>query len=109
MWDSVRSTWPVDGPSRDSLLPGSCEQYWCSATFSPLWSSNLVDFSSCCPLSSIQSLSDGKLPVIIGMPVHLVGKQGQLSPRPDRLLLEFFQASFHPSFYMFASWEAFDH
>lgn len=56
MWDSVRSTWPVDGPGGDSLPLGSRDNTSVlPATFAPLWSSNLVDLSSRCPLSSIQS------------------------------------------------------
>lgn len=56
MWDSVRSTWPVDSPGGDSLpLSFQDNTSVLPATFAPLWSSNLVDLSFRCPLDSIQS------------------------------------------------------
>lgn len=56
MWDSVRSTWPEDGPGVDSLVLGSWDNTSVlPAAFAPLWSSNLVDLSSHCPLGSIQN------------------------------------------------------
>lgn len=53
---SARSTWLAVGPGRDSLLLGSQNNTAAlPATLALLWSSNLVDLSSRCPLGSIQS------------------------------------------------------
>lgn len=107
MWDSVRSTWPVDGPGGDSLPPGSRDNASVlSAALVPLWSSNLVDPSSRCPLGSIQShlASDGRLwslacrwktrPTVSTAP-----------PAPVEFLRSLV---FQPWFYLFASYETFE-
>ena len=51
MWDSVRSTWPVDGVGSDSLPLSSRD----NASVGPAPASQLVALSSRCPLGSVQS------------------------------------------------------
>lgn len=52
----VKSTWLAVAPGRDSLLLGSQNNTPAlPASLTPLWSSNLVALSSCCPLTAIQN------------------------------------------------------
>lgn len=76
----MRSTWPAVGSGRDGLL--LCSRNNAAvlpAPLAPLWSSDLVvPFSRRC-LASIQRHLTLEA-VITGVPVHLFGKQGELSP-----------------------------
>lgn len=88
MQASVRSTWLAVGPGRDSLLLGSPEQ--CRGPASTTCPA-LVQRSCCAVLSLFshfysESLNVGWLSVITGMPAHLFGKQGKLSPWTHCLL-----------------------
>lgn len=88
MWASARSTWLAVGPGCDSLLLRSQNN---AAALPVTLCPSLVQ-QSCWSLLSLsprflsKSLNAGRLSVITGMPEHLFGKQGQLSPWTHCLL-----------------------
>lgn len=110
MWDSVRSTWPVDGPGSDSFPLGSRDNTSAlSATIAPLWSSNLAGHSSRCPLGSIQShlALDCRLWSLACRCILWGNKANCLcGPTSPIGIPSFF--GFKPWFYFFASYESFE-